>query len=90
MLCIDIFGNQFVGQLDVRGHIVFGVVGRGAPREGTRNVPIPCVSLYVVCEALLFVELLPTSETLKVFVVPTALCLTVLPPSHALESFAAE
>ena len=32
MLGKDLLGDHLVGQLDVRGYVAFGVVGRGAPR----------------------------------------------------------
>ena len=85
VLCKDLFGDHLVGELDVRGHVALGVVGGGAPREGAREIPLPCVSLHVVPQAKQDVELLPASGALMVLVVPAALLLAVLSPSQALE-----
>ena len=72
-----------MGKLDVCSH----VIGRGAPWEGAHKVPFPCVSLHVVQQAELDVELSPTRGTLKVLIVAATLLLAVLPTMKALEIF---
>ena len=54
MVCKDIFGDHFVGELDVSCQIELGVVGRVASWEGTANISLPCVSLHVGQKAGLF------------------------------------
>ena len=85
MLCKDLLGDHLVGKLDVCRHIALGVVGGGAPWQGARKVPLPRVSLNVVQQAELDVELFPTRGTLKVLIVAGTLLLAVLPPLKALE-----
>ena len=80
MLCKDLLGYHLVGKLDVCCHIALGVIGRGAPWEGARKVPLPRVSLHVVQQAELDVELFPACGTFKVLIVAATLLLTVLPP----------
>ena len=63
------------------------VVGRGASWKGAANISLPCVSLHVVQQAKLNVELFPTRGTLKVLIVATTLLLAVLPSLKALEIF---
>ena len=87
MLCKDLLGYHLVGKLDVCGHVALGVIGRGAPWEGAREVPFPRVSLHVVQQAKLNVELFPTRGTLKLLIVATTLLFAVLPPLKALEIF---
>ena len=87
MLCKDLLGDHLVGKLDVCRHVALGVVGGGAPWEGARKVPFPCVSLHVVQQAKLDVELFPACGTLKVLIVAATLLLAVLPTVKALEIF---
>ena len=74
-----------MGQLDVCGRVLFGEVSRGASWEGAAKIPVPCVSLHVVIQAELDVKLPPTSGTLIVLVIPTALLLTILSTFMALK-----
>ena len=76
-----------MGQLYVCGCVLLGVVSRGAPWEGAAKIPVPRVSLQVVIQAELDVELLPTYGAFILLVVSTALLLTVFPPMLALEIF---
>ena len=76
-----------MGQLDVCGNIALGVVGRCASGDGTCEVSLSCVSLNVVPQSHLDMELLPTSWTLIILVVSTAFLLAVLPSLQALECF---
>ena len=76
-----------MGQLDVCGRVLLGVVSRGASWEGAAKIPVPCVSLHVVIQPELDVELLPTYRAFILLVVSAALLLTVFPPMLALEMF---
>ena len=76
-----------MGQLDVCGCVLLGVVSRGASWERAAKILVPRVSLHVVIQAELDVELLPTYGAFILLVVSTALLLTVFPPMLALEIF---
>ena len=76
-----------MSQLDVCGRVLLGVVSRGTSWDGATKIPVPCVSLHVVIQAELDVELLPTSGAFILLVVSAALLLTVFPPMLALEMF---
>ena len=87
ILCKDLFVVKLVSQFNMCRQIGLAVVGRGAPRNGAANIPVPCVSLHVVIQPKLDVEFLPTSRAFILLVVSAALLLTIFPPMLALEIF---
>ena len=87
ILCKDLSVVKLVSQFNMCRQIGLAVVGRGAPRNGAANIPVPCVSLHVVIQAELDVKLPPTSGTLIVLVVPATLLLAISSTFRVLKLF---